>query len=123
VAPVIDVIASSPYTRAADTASIVADMLGVRDEIVMLDTLTPEQPSEVLLPWLVTQPADATIAIVGHEPHLGRLVTWLLTGSSESHVVFKKGGACLLDLGVRPSAGGALLHWLLTPAQLRQLAD
>jgi phosphohistidine phosphatase len=123
VAPVIDVIASSPYTRAADTASIVADMLGVRDEIVMLDTLTPEQPNEALLPWLVTQPADATIAVVGHEPHLGRLVTWLLTGSSESHVVFKKGGACLLDLGVRPSAGGALFHWLLTPAQLRQLAD
>ena len=63
------------------------------------------------------------VAVVGHEPHVGRLVTWLLTGSSESHVVFKKGGACLLDLGVRPSAGGALLHWLLTPGQLRAIAD
>ncbi len=123
VAPVIDVVASSPFVRAAETASIVADTLGVREEIVMLDVLTPEQPSEALLPWLSTQPADATVAVVGHEPHLGRLVTWLLTGSSESHVVFKKGGACLLDLGVRPSAGGALLHWLLTPAQLRAMAD
>jgi phosphohistidine phosphatase len=123
VAPVIDVIASSPFTRAADTASIVADTLGVREEIVTLDALTPEQPSEALLPWLLTQQADATIAIVGHEPQLGRLVTWLLTGSAQSHVVFKKGGACLLDLGVRPSAGGALLHWLLTPAQLRYMAD
>lgn len=123
IAPVIDVIASSPHARAADTASIVADTLGVREEIVMLDALTPEQPSEMLLPWLLSQQPDVTVTIVGHEPQLGRLVTWLLTGNSESHVVLKKGGACLLDLGVRPSAGGALLHWLLTPAQLRHVAD
>lgn len=123
VGPGIDVVASSPYVRALDTAKIVADALGYTDDIVIVDELTPEQPGEALLPWLSTHAPDANVAVVGHEPHLGRLVTWLLTGSSESHIVFKKGAACLLDLGVRPSAGGALLHWHLTPSQLRAIAD
>jgi phosphohistidine phosphatase len=123
VAPVIDRIASSPYVRAVETAEIVADTLGFKQEIEIVDALTPENPSEALLPWLATHPPESTVAIVGHEPHLGRLVTWLLTQEAESHVVFKKGGACLLDLGVRPSGGGALMHWLLTPGQLRSIAD
>ncbi|MEW5916668.1 MAG: phosphohistidine phosphatase SixA [Gemmatimonadota bacterium] len=123
VAPPIDTIASSPYVRAFDTAQIVVETLGLESEIEVIDALTPEQPSDALLPWLLSQPQDSTAAVVGHEPHVGRLVTWLMTGSTESHVVFKKGGVCLLDLGVRPSAGGALMHWLLTPAQLRAIAD
>jgi phosphohistidine phosphatase len=123
LAPTIDVLATSPYVRAAETASIVADTLGIKGDAVAVDALTPEQPSDALLSWLSTHPADATVAVVGHEPHLGRLVTWFLTGSSESHVVLKKGGVCLLDLGVRPAAGSALLQWLLTPGQLRSLAD
>lgn len=123
VAPVIGKIASSPYARAMETARIVADTLGVQEEVVTVDALTPDHVSEALLPFLSTLPPDATVAIVGHEPHLGRLVTWLMTGSSESHVMFKKGGAALLDLGVRPAAGSAILQWLLTPGQLRSIAD
>jgi phosphohistidine phosphatase len=123
IAPVILRIASSPYVRALDTAQIVAETLGIDEEIAIVDALTPEHPSEALLPWLSAQPPESAVAIVGHEPHLGRLVTWLMTGSSESHVVFKKGGACLLDLGIKPVAGGALLQWLLTPAHLRAIAD
>ena len=121
--PVIDRIASSPYVRAVQTAEILADTLGFKQEIEIVEALTPENPSEALLPWLATHPPESTVAIVGHEPHLSRLVTWLMTQEAESHVVFKKGGACLLDLGVRPSGGGALLHWLLTPGQLRSIAD
>lgn len=124
IAPPITKIASSPYTRAMETARIVADELGVKEEeMVTVDALTPEHMSEALLPFLSALPPDAAVAVVGHEPHLGRLVTWLMTGSAESHVMFKKGGACLLDLGVRPSAGSAIMQWLLTPGQLRVIAD
>jgi phosphohistidine phosphatase len=123
IAPVITKIATSPYVRALETARLVADELGVQEDIVTVDTLTPDHMSEALLPFLSALPPDANVAIVGHEPHLGRLVTWLLTGASESHVMFKKGGVALLDLGVRPSAGSAILQWLLTPGQLRAIAD
>ncbi|HJU73870.1 MAG TPA: phosphohistidine phosphatase SixA [Gemmatimonadaceae bacterium] len=123
IGPTLDVIATSPFVRAAETARIVANTLGYKSEIVTVDALTPEQAPEALLSWLMTHPAEANVAVVGHEPHLGRLVTWLMTGVTDAHVVFKKGGACLLDLGVRPSAGGALMHWLLTPSHLRAIGD
>jgi phosphohistidine phosphatase len=123
VAPGIDAMATSPYVRASETASILAEAIDYKGEIASIDALTPEQPSEALLPWLAQHAADATVAVVGHEPHLGRLVTWFLTGNSESHVMLKKGGVVLLDVGVRPGAGSAILHWALTPGQLRSLAD
>lgn len=123
IVPAINKIASSPYTRALETARILVDELGIDEEIGIVDALTPDHMSEALLPFLSSLPPDANVAIVGHEPHLGRLVTWLMTGSSESHVMFKKGGACLLDLGVRPAHGSAIMHWLLTPGQLRAIAD
>ncbi|MGQ0537582.1 MAG: SixA phosphatase family protein [Gemmatimonadaceae bacterium] len=125
VGPPIDVLASSPLVRADETARIVSDVFGLRDNLVYVDALTPEQKPDALVPWLKQQPPDGTVALVGHEPHLSRLVTWLLTGDDQSgsRVLFKKGGACLLDLGEGPRAGGATLLWLLTPAQLRAAAD
>ena len=123
IAPAITKVATSPYVRAMETARIVADEFGVQDDIVTVDALTPDHMSEALLPFLSALPPDANVAIVGHEPHLGRLVTWLMASASESHVMFKKGGVALLDLGVRPSAGSAILQWVLTPGQLRAIAD
>jgi len=115
-----DVLATSPYVRAAETARIVAEAMGIpTPEIV--DALTPEHRPADLLPWLSQQAAESVVAVVGHEPLLGVLVSWLLTGHEESRVVLKKGGACLLDLGARPEAGTALIRWLLTPRQLRSL--
>jgi phosphohistidine phosphatase len=60
--------------------------------------------------------------IVGHEPHLGMLVTWLLTGVEESHVDLKKGAACLLEVEGAPGPGSARLCWSIAPSQLRDLA-
>jgi phosphohistidine phosphatase SixA len=62
------------------------------------------------------------VAVVGHEPHLGTLVTWLLTGVDEARVPLKKGGACLLAFASLPRKGGATLQWALTPALLRDVA-
>ncbi len=42
----------------------------------------------------------------------------MLSGQARSLVKFKKGGACLLQWNEKRPA---VLHWLLTPSQLRQL--
>ena len=63
------------------------------------------------------------VAVVGHEPHLGTLVTWLLSGRTDSHVVLKKGGACLVECNGAPGPATGRLHWLLTPAALRRMAE
>ncbi len=118
----IDVLASSPYVRAMQTAQIVADSYDSL-EIVTADALVPDEPFETFLDWLRHHRGATTVAAVGHEPHLSRLATWLLAGKAESHVAFGKGGACLLELSNHPRAGGATMHWLLTPDLLRHLGE
>jgi phosphohistidine phosphatase len=123
----ISLLASSPLVRARETAEIVAPPLGVpRVEIV--DALRPERDYDELVEWLRgrAQPnddEDRTVAVVGHEPHLSGLVTWLMTGFDDSRLELKKGGACLLHFDDEPSKGTATLRWLLTPSQLRDLGD
>jgi phosphohistidine phosphatase len=118
-------LASSPLVRARETAEIVAPTLGVaRVEIV--EALRPDRSYDELLKWLrsrdVPNDDDRIVAVVGHEPHLSGLVTWLMTGCDESRLDLKKGGACLLHFAGEPGTGEGTLRWLLTPSQLRDLA-
>lgn len=121
VRPSIDVLASSPYVRAMQTAELVARRYA-HMAITPVDALTPDHPPTDFLRWVRAQAPVPTIAAVGHEPHLGRLVTWLLTGSPSGWLALKKGGACLLELPDRPRAGSAVVRWVLTARQLRDLA-
>jgi phosphohistidine phosphatase len=116
--PTPEVIATSPYARAVETTRIVSDALGVQ-RIETLDALTPERHPSELVRWLEVNRKADTVAIVGHEPHLSITITWLLSGLEESRVVLKKGGAALVEIDGPPGAGAAVLHWLLTPSQLR----
>lgn len=115
----IDLLATSPLVRATETGAILADRYGgIRT--VRLAELAPDAKPAALLGWLRAQ-RRATIALVGHEPHLSALVELLLTGKPAGFVGLKKGGACLLSLPKPASAGGAELRWLLTAGLLRRL--
>jgi phosphohistidine phosphatase len=116
----IDLLATSPLVRAAETAAIVAREY---DDLtpVPVDALAPESKPTAFVSWLRQQDGEV-VAVVGHEPHLGTLVTWLLTGIAEPRVPLRKGGACLLDFAGRPARSGATLRWSLTPSLLRRIA-
>jgi phosphohistidine phosphatase len=116
-----DVIATSPYTRAAETATIVAQAFGGADP-VPVDLLTPDGSFEALASWLRDKVggADAKVAIVGHEPHLSGFVSYLL-GARGNVVDLKKGAACLLRVDPSVKPGSAVLVWALAPGQLRRL--
>ena len=73
------------------------------------------------MPWLQQHGTVDLVAIVGHEPHLGILVTWLMAGLNASRVALKKGSACLLEFPDTVAGGSATLLWLLTPSQLRRI--
>jgi phosphohistidine phosphatase len=118
----VDVLASSALVRARQTAEIVAKVVEHPRDVETVDALRPDQPPDALLPWAERYADQDTVAIVGHEPHLSALVTWLLTGKRGSSLDLKKGGACLLRFNDELKAGHAQLVWLLTPAQLRALA-
>ena len=119
-APEVDFLATSPLTRAVETAEIVAAAYdGLK--VVKVAQLTPDGALQPLLKWLADRKHDGTVAIVGHEPQLGVFVGWMLSGLEESFVRMKKGGACLLELKEQVRPGRARLLWSLAPAQLRRL--
>lgn len=118
-------LASSPYLRARQTADIVAAAFpGVRR--AETPVLIPDEPPLAFARWLAAHAAltddGAVIAAVGHEPHLGDLAEWLIAGDAEGAIVFKKGGAALIEFDDAPLKGSGVLRWLLEPGQLRKMA-
>jgi len=120
VVPRIDALASSPLLRAGQTAAVIAEAYrGLAT--VTIDELQPDARGPDFLKWLRTQTGCEVIAVVGHEPHLGHLASWLLTGREEPFLSLKKGGALLLDFGEFVQAGLPRLVWALPPKLLRAL--
>jgi phosphohistidine phosphatase len=121
VVPSLDLLATSALVRAVETGAIVQRAYRI-DQPARLRELDPAAEPAALVRWLTRQRRLPVVAVVGHEPHLSRLVEHLLAGSERGFLDLKKGGACLLDLGSSPGRGRAELLWLLTAAQLRWLA-
>lgn len=118
----LDVLATSPLLRARQTAEIIADAYGLGTPEVTRSILS-DAPFEEFESWCSGLGEKKLIAVVGHEPHLGALVTWLLTGRSESCIRLKKGGACLVEFESEPRRDSGTLNWLLTPRQLTTLSE
>ncbi|HWC75210.1 MAG TPA: phosphoglycerate mutase family protein [Gemmatimonadales bacterium] len=119
--PKVDALASSPLTRAMQTAAILAKVYD-KSEPVKVDALAPGQHPSTLAVWLRTQAARKVVAVVGHEPSLGTIISWLTAGIEQSFIELGKGGACLLNLGERIDAAEAMLEWVLRPSHLRSVA-
>jgi phosphohistidine phosphatase len=118
-----DLILSSPYLRAQQTADIVAQALKIPDGTHLSPTLAPAgNPKQLIEELHPDGSAPQDIMLVGHEPYLSRLISTLLTGSPNLTMVMKKGGLCTLDLETLRFGRCARLAWLLTPRQLRRLA-
>ena len=117
--PEIDLLATSPLTRAAQTAAVLDSVYGGLRE-VEIDELAPEASPVEFLSWLRKQAVES-VAVVGHEPSISLILSWLLTGTEKRLFSFRKGGACLLEFPGEVGAGTASLLWALTPALLREL--
>jgi phosphohistidine phosphatase len=116
----VDVVATSPLVRAVQTAEIIASEYDC--EVVTVDVLAPDEDPASTFAWIGTQRADGTVALVGHEPHLSALVSYMLAGKSTAFIELKKGGACLLEVAAF-SPGSSTLKWLLTRRELVRLGE
>jgi len=118
-----DVILTSPYVRARQTADIVAGVFGLEKQVELTAALAPGGiPVELIELLNRDYAARKSILLVGHEPGLSRLISVLLTGGPDLSLNLKKGGLCRLTVA-HPRAGcRATLEFLLAPAQSRRLA-
>jgi phosphohistidine phosphatase len=117
-----DLILSSPYLRAKQTAEIVTQVLSTPEGVMLAETLMPEGNPRQLIEALRTDHRERQdVLLVGHEPYLSRLISTLLTGGPNLSVVMKRGGLCALDVDTLRFGRCASLISLLSPRQLRRL--
>lgn len=115
----VDLLLSSPYRRAWDTAMLLHDAGWPAP--VVCHAATPDAPSGDTLVALRAFVGQDRVALVGHEPALSSLLAILLSGRAE-RIDWKKGGAACLDCPGLPAPAQATLRWFATPRLLRGLA-
>jgi phosphohistidine phosphatase len=118
--PRLDRIATSPFLRAAQTAEILARAYPEAD-LAEVPALASGGALEDVVSWIAAAASAKRLALVGHEPDLGRLAAFLLAGRPTPALPLRKGGACLLRVRGEPKRAEAELEWFLTPALLRKL--
>lgn len=116
----VDLIVSSPYVRARQTAEILSQIF-FETKVVEAPELVPHSPPQAFVRWIKAHARDCrAVFIVGHEPQLSLFGSYLLSGVQESLFEMKKSGvACFETIGadeLGPSS--AELKWLLPPKVL-----
>jgi phosphohistidine phosphatase len=117
-----DLLLTSPFSRAAETAAIVSEALGGEPAPRDLAALEQGVPPIETVRALGSFARYEHVAVVGHEPGLSEIVALFLTGSSEGlRLVLKKGGLAVLEVRDAGGRARATLRSMLTPRQLRLL--
>jgi phosphohistidine phosphatase len=115
-----DLVLSSPFARARQTAEIMAGELKLKERLKFSDELLPDGSTKNLLRQLHDlKPEPESILLVGHEPYLSRLISLLVSGDQNAAIDFKKGGLCKLEIEKLRTGKCATLAWLLTPKQMK----
>ena len=111
----LDVIITSPLTRAFQTADIVAGALKMVEQLKPDEHLTPGFGRDALEQVLADYPAAKNIMLVGHEPDFSLTIRALIGGGT---VILKNGGLARVDITATDPLQGDLV-WLLPPKSMR----
>jgi len=118
----IEVVFTSPLTRARETADILVKGLEPAPKLMESPALAPGgRPEDVASSILGARAFRAAAALVGHEPDLGELAAWLL--GARAPLPFKKGGMARIDVTPPVAAGSGQLVWFATPKMLRAMGQ
>ncbi len=116
-----DVMFTSPYLRAAQTAEIVAEVLGFPPhKIRTTEALTPaKDPAEIWKELSRLRAKD--VMCFGHAPHLDYMIGRALGARTLVTALKKAGVVCLEMERLNPPRGGIV--WLCAPRILRLLGE
>ncbi len=115
-------VLSSALVRAKQTAAILTEFAGW-PKATECAALAPDEPPERVFAALAER-KEKIVAVVGHQPGLGRLLaaclpTQVRGGVSPKAFELKKMGAALVSFSGAPRAGGGVLNWFVPPKILR----
>jgi phosphohistidine phosphatase len=117
-----DLIVSSPYVRAQQTAEILAKVLKYKKELAFSDALVPMGNADNIIGEINEKYSVDELVLVGHEPCFSTLVSTLTAGNPDLNINIKNGGVCCLSSDDLHTERKAVLEWLLTPKILTELA-
>jgi phosphohistidine phosphatase len=103
----------SPKRRAVETAELLAPLCEGELEAT---PLLAKPPGVDLWERL----SGERLAVVGHEPHLSNLLSWLVTGEADGGACFELKKGAVAQLEGEPGPGGMRLCALLSPKVLRR---
>ncbi len=117
----VDLLVSSPLVRARETADDLAVAFpAARREV--WDELACGVDDFALTARLEEVAPSESIMLVGHEPDIGELLAYWLTGRTSGFLTRVRKGSvsCLLAAGFPPS-GVATFEWMMTAKQLGRI--
>ena len=112
VAPAV--ILTSPLVRAVQTAELTADELKGTNEIVQTKALSPRATPEHTWEEIRKYADQGEVMVTGHEPHLHRLVAYVL-GTPTLKLDLKKGGLVRVRFDKVTALPHGILEWILVP--------
>ena len=126
-----NVIFSSPFTRAFQTAQIIAEEYKSTEQIEQSEELKPNGSKDSLSNKLSKLSIDSVILIVGHEPYLSSMINDIISNNADTdrnyntnhnNIILKKAGLSRIKItSTVPKLKGEL-RWLLTPRILKKLS-
>jgi len=116
-----DLILTSPYRRARETADIVARVLRC-GRLEESSELVPDGDRAALVRRLSGEAEGARIVVVGHEPSLGEILGEFCAAPG-AYLPLRKAGAACVEFEAEVAPGSGRLRWLLLPRQLRRLGS
>lgn len=119
VAASADLLLTSPYVRATQTAEIFAAALDyAKQKIRRTDLLLPGADPSLLFRELAKDKQSSSVFLFGHAPQLDDIIATAL-GSKRHTTSLKKAGVALIELKrISPPIG--MVVWLATPKLLRR---
>jgi phosphohistidine phosphatase len=108
------VILSSPYVRAKQTARMAAQTFDCEGSVVETSALVPSGSPETVWDEVSEYRSEEQLMVVGHEPLLGELVSYLLDSPS-LRVDMRKATMVAISLGGLRGAPRGVLQWMVTP--------
>lgn len=108
-----ELILTSPYVRARETAEIAAKAAGFSQKLIETDNLVPYANPLELWEELRGRREAQQVLVVGHNPHLSDLLSVLL-GAPGGAIPMKKAALACLDVRRLGPTPRATLAWLLT---------
>jgi len=121
-----NVIFSSPFTRAFQTAQIIAEEYKLTEQIEQSEELKPDGSKGSLYNKLSKLSIDSVILIVGHEPYLSGMINDIISNDNynknhNNNIILKKAGLSRIKITSTVPKFKGELRWLLTPRILKKI--